>query len=178
MIFFTLNWKSPSLWQSTNRLSYVFPVNEIKRNMELKYVSYSAVILCLLINAFGLFWFCVFVLSSIGLLLGCVTDIGFLFLILVHWNCVTEFYRLFIYIMETLTNFCRKIPKRIHSMTSNHLGYSWVCKFVYGYLAQEILFFFCKFLRTHFTALMFAVCMTLFHCFFFTLSFTSFVTAS
>lgn len=40
--------------------------------MELKYLSYSGVILCLLINAFGLFWFCVIVLSLIGFLLGCV----------------------------------------------------------------------------------------------------------
>lgn len=40
--------------------------------MELKYLSYAGVILCLLINALGLFWFCVIVISLIGFLLGCV----------------------------------------------------------------------------------------------------------
>ncbi|KAJ6633282.1 Sorting nexin-13 [Pseudolycoriella hygida] len=41
--------------------------------MELKYISYSGVVLCLLINIFGLFWFCVIVLSLIGFLLGIVS---------------------------------------------------------------------------------------------------------
>ncbi|XP_037036659.1 sorting nexin-13-like isoform X1 [Bradysia coprophila] len=53
--------------------------------MELKYASYSAVLLCLLINAFGLFWFCVTVLSLIGFLLGILS------VVYLHHGNVDEF---------------------------------------------------------------------------------------